>query len=244
MINSSAFTWGLCVAVAVACGCAPAKVTYQASSELERYRLATIAVLPFEALKTPQYLSAAQAEVPVPAGARRSDIVFSIPPSGPPREKEATVSVPLQAAEKVTGLVLAKGQDREGVRWFRPEETAAIIRSLGTPERGVTTEKQAWQVAARLGADAALIGRVRVYQERGGSKYGGSPAEVGFEVRLIGPDGVTLWSGNYYERQRPFVEDAWGSVRRGFVFVTADELADYGAEQIAKQLPVGIPGAR
>ncbi|MBI5853658.1 MAG: hypothetical protein HZB35_00110 [Nitrospirae bacterium] len=244
MINSSALKWGLCVAVAVVCGCAPAKVTYQASSELERHRMATIAVLPFEVLKTPQYLPTAQAEVPVPEGARRSDISFSIPPSGQPREKEVTVSVPLLAAEKVTGLVLAKVQNREGVRWVRPEEAAAVVRSLGSPERGVTAEKQAWQVASRLGADAALIGRVLVYQERGGSKYGGSPAEVGFEVRLIGPDGVTLWSGNYYERQRPFVEDAIGAFQRGFVFVTADELAEYGAKQIAKQLPVGTPGSR
>ncbi len=230
---------GAMVLFAAIVGCAPSKATYQASSELEQYRMATVAVLPFEVLQTPQYLPAALAEVPVPEGARRSDIQFSTPPSGPPREKGATVVVPPQAGDRVTDLVFAKVQDRQGIRWIRPEESAAVARSLTGADRGLTKEKQAWRVASRLGADAALIGRVNVYQERGGSKFGGVPAEVGFEVRLVGPDGVTLWTGNYYERQRPFVEDAWGAVQRGFVFVTADELADYGAELIAKNLPLG-----
>lgn len=223
-------------------GCAPAKTTYQTSSELSKYRIAAVAVLPFEILKTPQYQPAAQGEVPAPQGARRSDITFSTPPSGPPREKYVTVVVPPQAGERVTDLVFAKVQDRQGVRWVRPEESGAVARSLASTDRGLTKEQQAWQVASRLGADAALIGRVNVYQERGGSKFGGIPAEVGFEVHLVGPDGVVLWTGDYYERQRPFVEDAWGAVERGFVFVTADELADYGAEQIAKNLPIGSWG--
>lgn len=225
--------------VVMAGGCAPSKATYQASSEVGKYRIATVAVLPFEVLRTPQYQSAVQIEVPVPQGARRSDIQFSTPPSGQPREKAAAILVPPQAGDRVTDLVFAKLQDRQGVRWIRPEESAAVIRSLAETDREITREKQAWQVASRLGADGALIGRVNVYQERGGSKFGGAPAEVGFEVRLVGPDGTTLWTGNYYERQRPFVEDVWGSIQRGFVFVTAEELAEYGAELIVKNLPIG-----
>ena len=237
--QSNRVLWAVVLTALAAAGCAPAKATYQTSSELSKYRMATVAVFPFEVLHTPQYAPAAQGDFSFPAGARRSDIEFSQPPSGQPRDKNVTFVVPAQAGERVTDLVLAKLQERQGIRWVRPEESAAIARSLEKTDRGLTREKQAWQVASRLGADAALIGRVNVYQERGGSKFGGAPAEVGFEVRLIGPDGLTLWTGNYYERQRPFVEDAWGSVQRGFVFVTADELADYGAEQIAQHFPLG-----
>jgi hypothetical protein len=237
--TQSASVIGICALAAAIGACAPAKSTYHTSSELGKFKMATVAVLPFEVLKTPQYQSVVPTEVPVPEGARRSDIQFSTPPSGQPREKNVTVVVPSHAGDRVTDLVFAKVQDRQGVRWVGPEESAAVARGLGSAEKASTREKQAWQVAARLGADAVLIGRVNVYQERGGSKFGGAPAEVGFEVRLVGPDGVTLWTGSYYERQRPFVEDAWGSIQRGFVFVTADELADYGAEQIAKNLPIG-----
>jgi hypothetical protein len=82
---------------------------------------------------------------------------------------------------------------------------------------------------------------VLVYQERVGGRFGADPpAVVGFEVKLVAPDGNILWEGNYYEKQRPMTEDFIGFVQRYGMFVTADELAAYGAGKLAEALPVGI----
>ena len=106
----------------------------------------------------------------------------------------------------------------------------------------VTPERQAADLAAKLKADAALIGQVLVYQERSGGKLGASPpATVGFEVKAVAPDGQVLWVGNYYERQKPMTQDFLGFVQHGGVFVTAEELAQYGADQVLKTFPFGGP---
>jgi hypothetical protein len=95
-----------------------------------------------------------------------------------------------------------------------------------------------------MAVDAALIGRVLVYQERKGNKLGGETAAVGFEVKLISADGTPLWAGNYYEKQKPFTEDAQGFAERGGVFVTADELAEYGATHLVDRFPFGAKATR
>ena len=113
------------------------------------------------------------------------------------------------------------------------------MKALGSATQGLTPEERARQVAQRLSADAALLGRVLVYRERVGSKLGADPAAVGFEVKLVAADGTILWVGNYYEKQRPMNEDFIGSVQRRFAFVTAEELAEYGAERVIRSFPFG-----
>ena len=245
MIRPRPYLWLLGLAmVTTTSACAPSKVSFATAPDLAKYRIQTVAVVPFETLATPQYLPAATQEISVPAGAKRSDITVSIPPAAAPRSREVTVTVPEPAAERVTGLVYSKLSGREGVKVLEPAGAARVLRSLMPEERSGGFEQRGWRVATKIGADAALVGRVLVYQERGGSKLGGNPAEVGFEVKLVGPEGITLWTGNYYERQRPFNEDAVGSIQRGFVFVTAAELAEYGAEHLIKAFPLGANPSR
>jgi hypothetical protein len=79
-----------------------------------------------------------------------------------------------------------------------------------------------------------------VYQERSGSRLGANPpATVGFEVKAVAPDGQVLWVGNYYERQKPMTQDFLGFIHHGGVFVTAEELAQYGADEVLKTFPFG-----
>jgi hypothetical protein len=95
-------------------------------------------------------------------------------------------------------------------------------------------------VAKQLKADAALMGYVSMYQERVGSRLGADPAaSVGFDVKMVAADGRVLWIGQYYERQRPLTEDFVGFVKRYGVFVTAEELAEYGVEEVLKEFPFG-----
>jgi hypothetical protein len=99
-------------------------------------------------------------------------------------------------------------------------------------------------VAKKLKQDAALIGQVLVYQERVGSRLGANPpASVGFEVKVVAADGQVLWVGNYYERQRPMTEDIMGFIHR-WAFVTADELAEYGVDEVLKEFPFGAGGEK
>ncbi|MGB0911038.1 MAG: hypothetical protein ACPGYT_11805, partial [Nitrospirales bacterium] len=95
-------------------------------------------------------------------------------------------------------------------------------------------------VGSGLDVDAVVMGLVRTYRERVGTKIGATPASVGFEVHLVDPkSGKIYWTGEYYEEQKPMTEDFMGFVERGGVFVTAHELAEYGVHKMMKQFPVG-----
>jgi hypothetical protein len=51
-----------------------------------------------------------------------------------------------------------------------------------------------------------------------------------------------LWVGNYYEQQKPMTQDFLGFVQHGGVFVTAEELAQFGADEVLKRFPFGNEG--
>jgi len=225
------------MAVVLMSGCSGSKVTTKASSQVGKYQIHTIALIPFETMTTPQVMESSGPSFPVPSGARRSDMSVAVPP---PTEQYArrTHLVPPAAGEKITELMWTKLKARPGVQMISPQEAVAATRELA----GATTPEPvpAHKIAQRLGADAALSGKVLVYQERVGGRLGADPpAVVGFEVKLVAPDGILLWEGNYYERQRPMTEDFVGFIQHYGMFVTAEELAAYGAAELAEALPIG-----
>lgn len=221
-------------------GCAPAKVTIDASLDIENYRVKTVAVMPFDALTTPQVVDRRDTELQAPKGMVRSDITFAIPETVG-KFDPATASVPLHVAAKVTESVYERLRHWEGLLVLSPEATVRVKGELKGKTAGLTTADLAKQVAAQMAADAVLFGRVLVYQERGGGRWGGPGAAVGFEVKLFAADGKALWVGNYYEKQKPLNEDFIGFVQRGIGFVTADELVRYGAEHVVQEFPFGGP---
>jgi hypothetical protein len=231
----------------VLAGCAPTKVTIETSPKLGQYPVKTVVVLPFDALTTPQIAEVPGPEFFVPPGAKRSDISLPAVPKSPEGRKLAEdkdrprLTVPPYAPEKVTQLFYGRLKNRQGILVISPSEAGRAVKALGSSVTGMAPEQLARQVAARLSADAAVIGRVLVYQERVGSKLGADPAIVGFEVKLIGADGTVLWTGNYYEKQRPMNEDFLGFVQRKGVFVTAAELAEYGVDRVLRKFPFGTP---
>jgi hypothetical protein len=208
---------------------------------LARYQVRTIALMPFTTLTTPQVREAADTYMSTPRSVQRSDISLGVPPSVEPQLQQ-TATVPAYAAEKVTQLFWVRLKDRPGLVVLPPTEAAkALLQPVEETEKA-TPERQAARLAAKLKADAALMGQVLVYQERSGGRLGANPpATVGFEVKAVAPDGQVLWVGNYYERQKPMTQDVLGFVQHGGVFVTAEELAQYGADQILKTFPFGTP---
>jgi hypothetical protein len=225
----------MALAALIDAGCSGAKVTTRSSAELPRYLVQSIALVPFTAIATPQVRDQGGPVVSPPQGIRRSDMAVSVP-SDVEASLRQTTTVPAYAPEKITQLIWHRLQQKEGLRVVSGAE-AAKFSTEDTPPHSLP-EAMGAAVAKRLKVDAALIGEVTVYQERVGSRLGASPpASVGFEARLVAPDGQVLWVGSYYERQRPMIEDILGFVQRWGAFVTAEELARYGVEKVLNEFP-------
>ncbi|MGA6828166.1 hypothetical protein ACO9S2_11190 [Nitrospira sp. NS4] len=223
--------------VVAAVGCSGAKVTTKSSNELPHYKIQTLALVPFTSLKTPQVHDQRDLYFSTPYGVRGSDISVAIPPDTEVPSKR-TETVPAYAADKVTQLFWKRLQPREGLHVLPPGD-AAKVAPVTAEAAKTTPEAAAANLAQRLKADAAFIGEVLMFQERVGSRMGANPtAAVGFEVKVVAADGQVLWVGNYYERQRPMTEDFMGFIHR-WAFVTADELAQYGVEEVLKEFPFG-----
>jgi hypothetical protein len=222
----------------IAMGCSGSKVTTKSSSELSRYKVHSIALMPFTSIATPQARDQDDLFLPAPESVRRSDISLAIPRDVQPPPKQ-TMVVPGYAAEKVTELFWGRLQDRKGIHVMSPADGVRAASADGELAK-LGPEKVATAVAKRLKADAALIGLVSVYQERMGSRLGANPpATVGFQAKVVAADGQVLWVGGYYERQRPMTEDLLGFLQR-WAFVTAAELAEYGVDEVLRDFPFGM----
>jgi hypothetical protein len=220
----------------MASGCSGSKVTAKSSAELPRYTVRSIALVPLFSIATPQMRGQSGPYLSTPQGIRPSDISVSMSPNVDPSLRQ-TMTVPPYASEKITQLFSSRLQHRSGLRIVPGAEAA---KSLIGESPHANPEATGAATAKRLKVDAALIGEVLVYQERVGSRLGANPpASVGFEVKLVAADGQVLWVGNYYERQRAMNEDFIGFVQRWGAFVTAEELAQYGVEQVLKEFPFG-----
>ena len=224
-------------------GCSGSKVTTKASNELPRYQVKTMALVPFTTIATPQLRDQGDPFMSTPQGVRRSDISVGVPSNVEPPPRQ-TVMVPGAAAEKVTQLFWTRLRHRAGLVVSPPGDGSKAVASIGGDPLKATPEMTAAAVAKKLQKDAALIGQVLVYQERVGSRLGANPpASVGFEIKVVAADGQVLWVGNYYERQRPMTEDFMGFIHR-WAFVTADELAQYGVDELLKEFPFGAGGEK
>jgi hypothetical protein len=226
------------LALLVVAGCSGSKVTTKSSEELSRYRIRTIALVPFTTLGTPQVRDVADRTFSVPPEVRRSDISMGMSPNTE-RLSRQTVTVPTDAGDIVTQLLWSRLKTRQGITVLSPYEVAKALASA-TPSQSSASQSPAVMAAKQFKADASLIGQVEVYQERNGGRFGASPAAtVGFEAKVVAADGQVLWEGNYYEKQRPMTEDLMGFIQRRGVFVTAEELAAYGVEHMLNEFPFG-----
>lgn len=94
----------------------------------------------------------------------------------------------------------------------------------------------------RLNAHYVLLGTVWRYKERqGGARGVQSPASVAFAVFLISvAEGKLLWEETFAETQRSLSENVLQArtfFERGAKWLTADELARFGMDEILKDFP-------
>jgi hypothetical protein len=198
-----------------------------------------MALLPFSAIATPQVRDQGDLYFSTPQSIRQSGMSIAIPSDVEPQPRQAA-SVPGHAAERITQLFWKRLQERDGLQ-IVPLGDSAKAAAAENALSAAKPEAAAALVAKKLKADAALMGYVSMYQERVGSRLGANPAaSVGFDVKVVAADGRILWTGHYYERQRPLTEDFVGFVKRYGMFVTAEELAEYGVEEVLKEFPFGV----
>ena len=181
--------------------------------QIEQYRILRIAVLPF----------------------------MVSPPTPGQRRGYAAPAPPAIAGEKLADLFYLKLNTREGLAVVPPQLVRDAMPSVtaSVASRGLLRD-----LGERLDVGAVLEGTVEVYQERKGSAIGLERAEdaaaVGFSVRLVSvKDGKTLWTGDYYERQRPLTEDLSGFLERGVRFLTVDQLANSAVDHVLRGFPLG-----
>ena len=145
------------------------------------------------------------------------------------------------AAQRITKMVYRALRHRPGVDIVSPDHVTQALVAEGVGEESFSLREKVNQVGADLGADAVLVGLVRIYRERVGTKIAATPAVVGFETHLIDPkSGKVLWTGEFYEEQKPLNQDALGFFERRGAFVTADVLAESGVRKMMKKFPVGL----
>lgn len=118
-----------------------------------------------------------------------------------------------------------------------PSEAAAVVTARVLAALDADTRLRVVDPAQ---ADAILSGVVRRWSEREGSASGvRHPASVWLVLELRDGDSRLLWTGTYEETQSPLSEDLGSLPRawdRGFRWVTASELADYGARELVRAL--------
>jgi curli biogenesis system outer membrane secretion channel CsgG len=148
---------------------------------------------------------------------------------------------PRVAAQLVSRYV-AEALTARGVEVVAPEDVAAALANADSSRRAGAI------LAQERGADAVVIGDVTRWEEREGEAYGAmKAAAVGFRVTLQGADGRTLWSAEFDERQQPLGDNVLRAGQYpggGSRWLTAEELARWGAGEVVKSLPLAASRRR
>ncbi len=159
------------------------------------------------------------------------------------------------------GTMMVTGPVRDGAVRFLTEELSQLMRKkmkagvipperakgvyttllneegLLFPEVGVVAE-----TGLRLEADAVVVGNIYRFRERVGSDYGAErPASVAFTLAMVRvEDSSVIWSTVFDETQHSLMENLFNIgtfFKRGGKWLTAEQLARYGLQEIVDELP-------
>jgi TolB-like protein len=172
---------------------------------------------------------------------------FTVAPHTQGQERGYATPAPAPGgAEKLTDLFFLKLNAREGLAVVPPSYAAALEAGSPGAKAGKVSLRE---IGEKLDVGAVLMGTVDIYKERQGTALGLERAQdaaaVGFTAKLVSTkDGAVLWTGEYYERQRPLTEDLSGFLERGAKYLTVDKLADSAVDHVLKGFPLGRPYPR
>lgn len=161
------------------------------------------------------------------------------------QEPEAgTDSVDVAAA--LVARHMTEALSARGVQVIPAGDMERALSAGAAPGRKLVARTVAETAQRKFGADAVLMGELTRYVERRGQARGATRgASVGFRVRLVGAPGAEpLWAGQFDETQQALTENLFSASRlpgRGSRWLTAEELARWGAQETAKLIPISPP---
>jgi hypothetical protein len=131
-----------------------------------------------------------------------------------------------------------------GVEVVAPSDLARMLGVEGPVTEPLIPSAVAAAAQREFGVDAVVLGELTRFVERRGQAAGATrPASVGFRVTLYGaPEGQRLWAGSFDETQQAFSENVLSTTRYpggGLRWLTAEELARWGAQETAGAMPLG-----
>jgi curli biogenesis system outer membrane secretion channel CsgG len=144
---------------------------------------------------------------------------------------------PPRVAAQLVSKYVAEALAARGVEVVAPEDVAATLAQADPSRRAAQVLRE------RHGADAVVLGDLTRWEEREGEALGTlHAAAVGFRATLQGADGRTLWSAEFDERQQPLSDNVLRAGKYpggGSRWLSAEELARWGAREIVSALPLG-----
>jgi hypothetical protein len=221
-------------------GCVPSKVQVQSAPQFDPSAISSIAILPFQTLQSPQWGYDGQSR----GGVRDPEEIrtqFRLPGTDQVQRSDQRdlYTVSETAARFITTRVESVLRARPTLRVIGADGSD-FSASLGDEPSSASLKALAKEVGDRLKVDGVLMGLVRTYREREGTRIGAKPAAVGFEIFLVRPsDGTVLWKGEFFEEQKPLNQDIVGFFEKSGGFVTAQELSELGVQKVMKAFPVG-----
>jgi hypothetical protein len=125
------------------------------------------------------------------------------------------------------------------------ERVAGAYRRVSAASLKIPLRQVLRDVGSELGAEGIVTGYVYRFRERKGEPYAAEqPASVAFEIHLHRvEDGVLIWRGSFDRTQSSLMENllqVLSFYREKGRWVTAEELAEEGLEQVLKTFP-GLP---
>ena len=142
----------------------------------------------------------------------------------------------------LTGFARDLLETRYGDKVIPTVDVMRAYRQMPKDEFKDTPVDLTKRVGKALSANAMIVGTVWKYRDRrGGTRAVESPASVAFAVHLLEVEtGNILWSKAFAETQRSLSENilkAPAFFARGAKWLSADELARFGMEEIFKAFP-------
>jgi len=151
------------------------------------------------------------------------------------------------STEEITKLVtryLSEALTARGIQVVPADDFRQALVSAGIDSGRPENRRPVANLAAfQFRADGVVTGEVIRFRDRTGqSLAAANPASVGFSVLLVdAPAARRLWSGTFEETQQPLNENILNARRYpggGTRWLTAEELAKWGAQEMSRSMPV------
>lgn len=147
------------------------------------------------------------------------------------------------ADRAITGYVQEALERRYRDKVIALDEVARVYQGIPRDDTKDTPRSLAQKAGVSLGADLMIVGAIWRYRDRIRDPMGPERgASVAFDIYLVEiSSGKTLWKKKFDETQRPLTEDIRGAkvlLKKGARWLSADELARYGVEEVFKGFPL------